>query len=119
MAPPPAPTPHDQNVTDAPERSFAEPALVTSATTFVRALQDSDGGNKPFYKKGDILRIIGHRRRHDLYYEVLPLKPPGEAGRALKCDFEEANHAAVDEVGRQARTEKEIDSFRCAVEWED
>ena len=33
--------------------------------------------------------------------------------------FEPADQAAADEVGREARNEKEIDSFRCAMDWED
>lgn len=55
----------------------------------------------------------------DQHFELLPLKPPGEEGRALIRDFEPAGQAAVDAVGREASTGKEKDSFRCAVEWED
>ena len=55
----------------------------------------------------------------DQFFELLPLKPPGEAGPALIQDFEPADQEAVDEVGREARTAKEMDSFWSAINWED
>ena len=55
----------------------------------------------------------------DDYFELLPLKPPGESAGALRRDFEPAEQADVDAVGRAAYTEKEKHSFRCAMEWED
>ena len=51
--------------------------------------------------------------------ELLPLKPPGESGRGLIQDFEPADWAAAEAVGRAARTAKEHDSFLCAIKWED
>ena len=104
---------------DSPGKENVGPAVPIAQATFVRALKDSDPGSKPYFRKGDVLRIIGFRRRGDLYFELLPLKPPGEAGRALRSDFEVAHQAAVDRVGREAATEKERDCFRSAVEWED
>ena len=55
----------------------------------------------------------------DPYFELLPLKPPGEPGKALIQHFEPADQSAADEVGREAKNEKEIDSFQCAMNWED
>ena len=104
---------------NSPGKENVGPAVPIAQATFVRALKDSDPGSKPYFRQGDVLRIIGFRRRGDLYFELLPLKPPGEAGRALRSDFEVADQAAVDRVGREAATEKERDCFRSAVEWED
>ena len=86
---------------------------------FVRALGDSDKESKVPFSEGDILRIIGHRRRADLHYHVLPLKPPGGHGRALRSCVEAASQGDVDEVGRLATTDEEKRCFKAAVEWED
>lgn len=64
-------------------------------------------------------RGLGIDLKADQRFEVLPLKPPGSFGRALIQDFEPADQAAVDAVGRAAWTEKERHSFRCAVDRED
>ena len=103
---------------DTPSTSKEEPLVSVVDATFVRALKDSDVGSKPSFAKGDILRIIGHKRRGDQYFHILPLKPPGEVGRELRSSFEAADQDAVDEVGREARTEEEKAIFRVAVEWE-
>ena len=50
---------------------------------------------------------------------MLPLKPPGEAGIVINRDFEPADLAAAEAVGREARDDKELDSYRCAMEWKD
>lgn len=104
---------------DAPSTSNAEPPVPLAEATFIRALRDSDIGSKPYFRKGDILRIIGQRRRAGQHYELLPLKPPGEAGWVLRSFLEAADQAAVDKVGEEAGTEEERDVFRRAVEWED
>lgn len=92
---------------------------ITYEVNFVRALRDSEEGSTTSFKAGDILRIIGHRRRADLYYNVLLLKPPGERGRALRSGVEAAYQGDVDEVGRQVTTEEEKKCFKAAVEWVD
>ncbi|KAF6218721.1 hypothetical protein HO133_005263 [Letharia lupina] len=109
----------EEHWTDKPGPSYKKPAVPISEASFVRAMKDSDAGSKPYFKRGDVLRIIGHRRRRDQHFELLPLKSPGEAGRALRSDFEAVDQGDVDVVGKEAMTEKEKDCFRCAVEWED
>ena len=104
---------------DTPSTSKEETLVPVTEATFVRALKDSDAESKPTFAKGDILRIIGHKRRGDQYFHILPLKPPGNVGRALRSNFEAADQDAVDEVGKEATTEKEKAIFRTAVEWED
>ena len=89
------------------------------ATTFVRALRDSEPDSTPYSRKGDILRIVGDRWRGDVDFQLLPLKPLGEAGRVRRDGFEGVEDEAVEEVGRSARTEEEKQAFRRAVEWED
>ena len=59
------------------------------------------------------------RNRVDDQFEVLPLKPPGEPGLVRNRDFEPADLAAAEEVGRELRNDKELDSYRCAMEWKD
>lgn len=50
---------------------------------------------------------------------MLPLRPPGEAGIVKIRDFEPSDRAAAEEVGREARGDKELDSYQYAMEWED
>ena len=42
----------------------------TSESDFVRALRDSRVGSKPYYKKGDILRVINKTSRRNLNGEL-------------------------------------------------
>ena len=137
-----APNTPDDVGEEASESSKPAPTVPTSKPVFVRALKDSKGGSWLYYKKGDILRVIKSIWRRNLdsesegkkmrfnqglgidfqagqRFELLPLKPPGHTGVALIQDFEPADQAAVDAVGKAAWTEKEIHSFRCAMEWED
>ena len=140
-APPGTPSSESLRVLQDPEDYEEEHSRPPSPEQdFVRALKDSRAGTKPYYRKGDILRVINKAQRRELdgelnrvevdsqmlkslcvdhYFELLPLKPPGEAGPALIRDFEHADREAVDEVGRKARTPKELHCFQYAVEWED
>ena len=76
---------------------------------------------KPRFDKGDILRVIGEVREVNgsLSVELVPLKPPGDPGRAPSRFFKEADQEAVNEIGRRARTEEEKATFLRAVEWDD
>lgn len=87
--------------------------------TFVRVLKDSDTGSKPYFRKGDILRIIGDRWRGDLFYELLPLKPPTESGRVLRSIMEGVDQQTANEVGEEAKTKEENEAFLCAIQWDD
>ena len=55
----------------------------------------------------------------DKYFELLPLKPPGEAGQAPRENFESADLAAAEAVGEDAKTGKEKDSYHYAMGWKD
>lgn len=44
--------------------------VLTSESDFVRALRDSRVGSKPYYKKGDILRVINKTSRRNLNGEL-------------------------------------------------
>ena len=99
--------------------STARPSIPIADATFVRALTASVPGCKPNFRSGDILRIIGHRRRGDEYYEVLQLKPPGQSGRALRKSLEGVDQEVVNQVGREARTEEQLKCFRTAMDWDD
>lgn len=57
--------------------------------------------------------------RTDESFRLLPLKPPGEPGYALIKHFETADLMAALQVGKEASNEKEVDSYRCAMGWED
>lgn len=59
----PVPEPFDcieEGVSDRPKPA---PSVLTSGPRFVRALKDSKGGSKPYFRSGDILRVISKVRR--------------------------------------------------------
>ena len=70
-------------------------------------------------KELKVVRSTLRQNWADEQFEVLPLKPPGEPGIVRIRDFEPADLAAAEEVGRELRNDKEVDSYRCAMEWTD
>ena len=90
--------------------------MLLKGATYVRTVTDSEKGTEPVFEKGDIFRVICKRRKEKLYYEVMPLKPPGEMLHVLESVLEAADQEAVDQVGREAVTKEEKDAFRRAVE---
>ncbi len=60
-----------------------------------------------------------YRQRQDRHYELLPLKPPAEIGPVNEIIMEGVSPVKVDNVGKEAKTQQEMDTFRRALEWED
>lgn len=65
-----APNTPDDVEEEASESSKRAPTIPTSKLEFVCALKDSRVGSKPYYKKGDILRVINKTSRRNLNGEL-------------------------------------------------
>ena len=69
MNPPPG-TPNSENLEDSEDEEEEEEEELSRPPSpeqdFVRALKASQAGTKPYYRKGDILRVINKAQRRDL-----------------------------------------------------
>lgn len=66
----PVPEPFDYIEEWVSDRPKPAPSVLTSGPRFVRALKDSKGGSKPYFRSGDILRVISKVRRKGLNGEL-------------------------------------------------